>query len=417
MCLPMFQYVFNLVHTEPLAGVNQEFNERPTANLTNWFSANFQDSTNAYFDEKIGFKPWLIKLVNQVDYSLLNHTTAPGVVIGKEDYLYIESYILDYIGQNYIGEEKVKDRVQKLKEISKFLTTNGTSLIVVFAPGKASFLPEYIPEKYDPQNPKTSNYDTYSKLFKESNIPFLDFNDYFKKQKKNFPYPVYSKVGTHWSSYAKSVVLDSIIHFIENERDIDMPEFQFSNVSLSDSLEKTDWDIEEQMNLLWPLDHLKMPYPNYNFFSHGKTKPEAIVIGDSYWWCMVADQLPQQIFNKDEYWFYFKDRHINNAKQSVNVAQTNLKESLLKQNVILLMATEATLHMFPYGFSERFHKDIILADKYDKMPFEEKVNHWKEQIKKDPKWYNSIKEKAIKKGISTDEMLDLDAKYVAKQKQ
>ncbi len=414
-CLPILQYTFNIIEVNPLAGVNPKFKERPKPTLKSWFSANFQDSTNLYFDEQIGFKPWLIKLTNQIDYSLLNHTTAPGVVIGKEDYLYIESYILGYIGQNYIGEEKISEKVNNLQEISDFLDKQGVSLIVTFAPGKASFLPEYIPNKYDPENPKTSNYNTYSKLLSESNIRFLDFNDYFKMQKKNFPYPVYSKVGTHWSSYAKSVVLDSIIHFIEKDRNIDMPDFEFNNINLSDSLEKVDWDIEEQMNLLWPLEHIKMPYPNYNFFSYGKNKPNTIVISDSYWWCMVADRLPNKIFNTDEYWFYFKDRHINNVKQKRDVANTNIKDELLKQNVILLMATEATLHMFPYGFDERFNKDIIVAEQYDQMPFNDKVTYWTNQIKKDPKWFTSIQAKAKAKGISTEEMLRLDSEFMARK--
>ena len=102
-------------------------------------------------------------------------------------------------------------------------------------------------------------------------------------------------------------------------------------------------------------------------------------------------------------------------KQKRDVANTNIKDELLKQNVILLMATEATLHMFPYGFDERFNKDIIVAEQYDQMPFNDKVTYWTNQIKKDPKWFTSIQAKAKAKGISTEEMLRLDSEFMARK--
>jgi hypothetical protein len=416
MCIPFLQYSFDFVKVTPLAGIPNKIENKPKIKIKSWFNNKFQDSTDTYFNENIGFRPWLIKLVNQIDYSLFNTTKAPGVVIGKDGNLFIESYILDYIGQNYIGKEKIDTEVKKLEEISNYLSQKNITLMVVFTPGKASYYPEFIPDKYDVKNKKTSNYEGYVSAFKKSKVQFLDFNDYFKKQKSKSPYPVYSKVGTHWSSYAKSYVLDSIVRYIEKERKIDIPDFDWSEIKLSDSLQKIDWDIEELMNLVFPIKHEKMPYPKYKYNETNKTKPSVIAIGDSYWWCLVGDDIPEHLFARDEYWFYNKNIYINNEKQANDVVNINFQETIMKQNVILLLATEATLHMFPYGFSEQFNNKILQANETKNLSQDEKIAFWEKKITKDPEWFQQIKEKAAKQKTTVKEMLRLNAIFMMNER-
>ena len=410
--LPFLQFYFNIIDIRELAGEVGNNNQKPQITTDNWFNNVYQDSIDEFFNKNIGFRPWFIKMINQIDYSLFNTTQAPGVVVGKEGNLFVESYIIGYLGQNFIGEEKIKNEVNKIEEISNYLNQNNITLMVVFTPGKASYYPEFIPDKYDVKNKKSSNYESYVREFKNSKIRFLDFNDYFKKQKNKTPHSIYSKVGTHWSSYAKSVFMDSLIKEIELIRNIDLPEFDWTEITLSDSLEKVDWDIEEMMNLIWPIQHEKMPYPRYKYNETNKTKPNVLAVGDSYWWCLVADDIPEHLFAKDEYWFYCNDIYINNLKQPDGVDKIDFQNNVMQQNIIVLLATEATLHLFPFGFSEKFYNNILLQKANNYLSYEKKIAYWENRISGDEDWYKVIKEKAVERNVSVKEALRSDAIYM-----
>ena len=67
-----------------------------------------------------------------------------------------------------------------------------SGLIFVFAPGKASVYPEYIPDEYFKQRKKTTNYDILVREMKNNNVAFIDFKDYLIS--KNISEPLLTKL-------------------------------------------------------------------------------------------------------------------------------------------------------------------------------------------------------------------------------
>ncbi|MEI7980570.1 MAG: hypothetical protein WCI71_02895, partial [Bacteroidota bacterium] len=101
--------------------------------------------------ENFGFRTWLIKLKNQTDFSVFNMTEAPGVVIGKHGCLFIESYIKNYTGLTFKGPAKIDYEVSKLEAIQDELKKKNIDFLLIFAPGKATFSAEDIPDRYRKQ--------------------------------------------------------------------------------------------------------------------------------------------------------------------------------------------------------------------------------------------------------------------------
>jgi len=101
-----------------------------------------------------------------------------------------------------------------------------------------------------------------------------------------------------------------------------------------------------------------MPYPHFIYEKERKTRPRVIAIGDSYWWGFTATGITANVFAKDRYWFYFRDMK-ENGNQAGLVANVNLKEELFNQYLVILMATEATYQLFPYGFTESFFEKCM----------------------------------------------------------
>ncbi|MEO6304289.1 MAG: hypothetical protein ABIP51_14075 [Bacteroidia bacterium] len=400
--IPMLQSKFQFFDEQPLEGLSVE--NKPEFKKENYWDLTYQDSYNKYLNDNFGFRPWLVRLYNQVQFSFYNSSKAPGVVVGKEGELFIESYIDDYIGKNYIGGSKVNQQVSQLKTLQDSLKARGKDLVVVFAPGKASYYPELIPDRYMNRKKDSTNYKAYSSAFIKSRVNFIDLNKWFFENKTKFKHKVYPKYGTHWNHYGMCFGLDTIVKYIEKKRNLDLPEFDYSIVNYNTALKGNDYDIGVLMNLLHPLDPDPNPYPVYKYKSVNKSKPDVLVVGDSYWWCQVGDDMPIHFFREDEYWFYNKTQIIRNEKRQ-DVKKMNLSASLAQRDVVLLIATEATFYMFPYGFVENAYS-LYCKDN------NKRLNDLIYGIKMNKNWAEGVIEKAANNNISVEAQLRMDAEYM-----
>lgn len=402
--IPLLQFKLEVFETEPLQG-DITIAQKPEFKKEDYWELKWQENYNQYLNDNFGFRAWFVRLVNQVRYSLFNTTKAPGVVIGKEGELFIESYIDDYIGKNFIGTKKINQNVTKIKQLQDSLKARGIDLLVVFAPGKASYYPELIPDTYLRKKKDSTNYSVYADLFHKNKVNFIDFNKWFCDNKSKFKHPVYPKYGTHWNHYGMTLALDSIIQYIDITRKVNLPDFDYSVVNYNTNLKGNDYDVGVLMNLLYPIEKDANPYPVYKIKGgKGYTRPDVLVVGDSYWWCMVGDNLPIKFFREDEYWFYNKDQYIHNEKRNP-VKELNLSASLARRDVIILMATEATFYMFPYGFADNAWT-LYCADNSKRR------NEIITDIKRNSEWLASIEKKAKDNGFTTDKQLMLDAEYI-----
>ncbi len=406
---PFFQAKFHIVKLTPLKGAITE-PENKYINIKDWFSGTYQEQKEKYLNESFGFRSLFIRINNQIAFSLFNKAKANGVIIGKHNYLYEENYIKAYYGSDFIGADSITHRMERLKFIEDTLITLQKDLILVFAPGKGSFYPEYIPNKFKIKK-STTNYELHVKLAEEMGLKFIDFNKYFIEHKYTSKYPLYPQYGIHWSYYGMCLAADSIVRYIEKVRHIDMPNFYWNDVDLGAPRE-TDYDIADGMNIKFKLKSFKMAYPNVQYESDsGKVKVSALVISDSFYWGMFSSGIFARSFSSNHFWFYNKQVYTAGVDSESETSLLDLKEEIAKHDVIIIMATDATLPGFGWGFIENTYnlfkgtKDMAAFD----AVFQTKITNARNYIKTDENWMEHIEKKAILNNISVDSMITLDA--------
>lgn len=382
----------------------------PKLNKESYFESRFQDSINLWVNDNIAFRNYLVRYSNSFKYHVFSSTQAPGVVVGNDNYLFIESYIQNYLGLNYIGDSAIKSNALKIQKVQDKLKSLGTELIIVLSPGKASYFDEYIPDRYIKCRNSKTNYLEYRKEFKKQGVAYLDYAEYFRNHKNRFKYPVFPTYGTHWTQYASSLVTDSIMGFLQQKLGKDLVRIDNSEVKLSDSLIHPDYDVGVLLNLKSRLKDKQMPYPKFKFIESNKYRPEVLVLGDSYWWCVVGCDLPNSLFKQDVYWHYNKEVYIHNGLQEKGVADLNFIDEILKREVVMIMCTEATLALFPYGFIDKAY-GMLCATK------EERVNELILEINSNAEWLKGIKEKAAKNGVELSKQVYADAEYMHSEEQ
>ena len=93
------------------------------------------------------------------------------------------------------------------------------------------------------------------------------------------------------------------------------------------------------------------------------------------------------------------------------------------QEFVLLVCTEATNHLWPYGFIERYLSgydnvfrwknpgDYDETDRIYNEYRDSEIRRISENIKASPEWYDSVKKQAEEKGVSLEQSLWDNAEY------
>lgn len=370
------------------------------------------ESVSEYRNQNFGLRPLYVRLRNQIDYSIFNKPNAKSVVIGKEGYLFEKRYIDAYYGRDFIGEDSIKHKVEKLKFVQEQLKELNKLLLVVVAPGKASFYPEHIPDHLKSEKKRT-NYEAYIEYFNSEGINHIDFSANYLSRKNKTQHILYPKTGIHWSQYGMYYSLDSIVHYIEDKKGIDLPELEISGTKKSDQAQFKDNDVERGLNLFLGLDHPKMSYPEFKIIPDGeKVRPKVLTVADSFYWQLYDLEISDKLFGNSKFWFYNSVVYPDSkyGRGFVFSKDKNLFEEIQKTDVVILMASEANMYKFCFDFIEQSYETLKTGIKH----YEERIKSFKAQILNNTEWTASVQKKADEKGISLDHMLTLDAQYLYK---
>lgn len=409
--IPLLQNTLHFKAVKPLKGA-YELTEDIKISKQDWLEGTYQAQKEKFLDQNFGLRNNYVRLNNQLDFTLFRKANVKKLVVGKGDFLFEDDYINAYYGNNFIGEKQLDERFKKLKAVQDVLSAQGILLEVVFAPGKATFYSEFIPDNWQYEK-KQNNYEYAVKKCRENKIDYIDLNGWFLKQKNISPYDLYPKTGIHWSNYGALLAIDSLKTHIEQRSQLILRDFSIDNISFSDSLLSPDNDIGEAMNLLKDVPVLPMPYANYHWVENNLAiKPKALFIGDSYFWNIYYQGFTNNFFTDCKFWYYNETVYPEDAPER-NVKKLNLAEELTKYKVIVLMATECNIHDIGWGFIEQVY-DLYKEDVGGSLRKRIYVGLIIENIKQNKEWLADIERKAKEKNISVSEMITLDAVYIYK---
>lgn len=409
--IPLAQDSFHLFKIKPLNGAFTKLSY-PKLNANSWWQGHYQDSISKYINQNVEIRPSLVRINNQLDFTFYNKSNASKIIVGKKKCLFEDNYINAYTGKDFVGSNNIRIKVQKAVEVQQILHNRGVELIYVFAPGKASYFPEYIPDRFLKEKNDSTNYNTLIQECSEAGLRYIDYNDWFIKMKDTVSHSLYPKCGIHWSYYGMYLVADSLINYIESTINADLPEVLLNGIEQTNKQKDTDYDIGNTLNLLYSIPSWQMSYPSYAYQTEGKYKPNVLVVGDSYYWNMYYSGIPSNVFSNLEFWYY--NYQIYNDG-TANVASTtdaiDYKSAISDRDVIIIMQTDGGLNNFGLGF---FTKALSV------MPTDNwsvRLDYYRDMILNDKIWKEHIQEKADELGFTFDEMLNKDANYMVQKEQ
>lgn len=400
----------NLIKEKPLGGTWIPI-EKPILTDSAWYSGTFQIKKEKYITENIGLHNTLVRINNQIKFSLFDKVNADKVVVGKKKYLFEDNYIYATLGKDYIGDLKIEYLLNNYKQAEAILKKYNIKLLFVFAPGKATFFKEYIPNRFfkeisDKEKIRT-NYEELVNGMRKNKIDFIDFNACFLKLKNTSKYPLFPKAGIHWSYYGMYIAVDSIIKKIEKDINKDIPDLILQDVEVRNEQRDTDYDLGNLINILFPIKTYPLAYPQFKYISENKYRPKVLVIGDSFYWNIFYSGIPSNIFSSLDF-YYYNSKYYNDGTNNpkAEVSTLDYLHNILKYEYIIILQTDGGLNNFAFEVPDR----IISCNSKDNIP--DGVKKHIDAINNDPKWLKHIEDKARQRGISLEEMIFIDANYM-----
>ena len=392
----------------PLYGDFKEVN-RPSFTIQNWLEVKYQDSMQLFLESKFGYRNYFIRTRNQLYYSLFNESKTKSLIIGKNAVLYEEAYLKEFLGIDREPESTIDDYAVKLKQVQDTLERLGKKLLIVTAPGKASFYPDNIPDDWKQlQKQRPRDYDLFTEAYEKHKLNHFNASSWFQQLKKTSKYPLYSASGIHWTQYAETIFLDSLSRQLRSWK-YSVPKRNIMSITLA-SPKLPDNDLEEGMNLVYSLSNEKLAYPNYSFSSKHEKNCSVLLLGDSYLWHIYESGQVNALFENYAYYYYYHDRYSNYEKEKKSANKYTLISDLLASDCIILLTTEPHFSRYHFGFTDDLHQFFFNPEAY--AAFQQEVEKVKQDILNNPDWTEMIREKAKKENKSFEQMLQLDALYV-----
>ncbi|MBF0551900.1 MAG: hypothetical protein HQK60_15365 [Deltaproteobacteria bacterium] len=211
--LPFLQKKFAFVSIVPL----QEFRPKvkmPEGNvIAKLYSEGRQyaHKYGNYFDDNYGFRDILIRLKNQLDYSVFG--LSDNLILGKDGWMEYR----DVIEKELIANERMNDAHRaslenRLLRLNAFLADNGITLILVPTPRKFSIHPEHFPNIKVIRPDKTAFDRLIDFFYHHPEIHFIDAEKVLNGIKEK--YPVFYKTDTHWNQIAAFCVARELVNKI-----------------------------------------------------------------------------------------------------------------------------------------------------------------------------------------------------------
>jgi SGNH hydrolase-like domain, acetyltransferase AlgX len=334
------------------------YDEAPNVafSLKGWFDGDFQTAKSKYFNDHVGYRPFLLKLHSQINYSLFRKLDYGGTTLGTDNYLYYDNYIAAYYGRDYAGYKPLKERMLKIKALQDTLARCGKTLLLVYSPCKAWFYPEHIPELMKYPHSPYNNYKTCVAIGDSLGVNQADLNKWYLTLKDTSKEILYSRQGIHWSNYGSILGSDSLIRQIERLRHIRMAHPHWLKAAHTTEAKDPDNDMANILNLLYPIAKETFCYPELYYTNDSNTtKPRLIFIGDSYSINLIKTGVMQNISSEWQFWFGFKhvlNKDNYNDPQYIKMENYDWKSELQKADCIVILNTPKNADMLSGGFIE-----------------------------------------------------------------
>lgn len=385
---------------------------KPELKWSSYNDGSFQEQTENYLRENFAFREFGIRSYNQYCYSLWKKTCNSFFCPGKDHWMYYRPGVLDYYGREatrfFSSEDDmhkyVDHQVDMLNELRNILKQDfGIELLTFIAPDKAFVYPEHLPRmKHDTKIGVPAA--RFTQKFKETGFPNIDMTSWFAAMADTSSRLLFMPMDTHWT-FSSAYGYDSLFRFMDSLNGFGIPRMRINGIEEAPYPGRQD--DEATLNLLFKVKNDTPAYSADITVESDSTnrKPRVLFVGDSFIFAFESLIPRMDLISYYENWFYYDKVYKGFEKREYKIDEINRLRSILNVDYVVVYSVGYQWCRGTDGFVEDALSSI-------KDPEKVEVALMMNEIEAKPYLMEMIREKAEDKGVTIEEMLELDAKWI-----
>lgn len=386
--------------------------EKPQLTFKSYKDGSFQEQTEKYLRERFAFREFGIRTYNQYAYSLWRKSCNEFFFPGRDHWMYYRPGVLDYYGREASKffdsdddlNEYVDHQVDMLNELRSILKEDfGIELLTFIAPDKAFVYPEHLPRM---------THDTtvgvpaqrFTQRFKEIGFPNIDMTTWFAAIADTSSRLLFMPMDTHWT-FSSAYGYDSLFRLMDSLNGFGIPRMKINYIAEEPYPGRQD--DEATLNLLFKVKNNTPAYrADISVEADSTTrKPRVLFVGDSFIFAFEGLIPRKELISYYENWFYYDKVYKGFDKKEYKINEINRLRSILNVDYVVVYSVGYQWCRGTNGFVEDALSSI-------KDPEKVEVALLMNEMEAKPALMEMIQEKAESRGVSVEEMLELDAKWI-----
>lgn len=389
---------------------------KPVLTYDNYRNGVFQAQAESYLRENFAFREFGIRSYNQHRYWLWKITCNPFFRPGRGPWMYYLPGVLDYYGQETSKffatdddlDDYVNHQVDMLTELRDILKQDyGIELLTFIAPDKAFVYPEHLPKMTHDTTVGVAA-TRFAQRFEETGFPNIDMTSWFASIADTSSRLLFMPMDTHWT-FSSAYGYDSLFTLMDSLSPYSIPTLRIDSITARKYEGRQD--DEATLNLLFKVRNHTPAYTAHVSVEADSTcrKPRALFVGDSFIFAFESLMPMRELISYYENWFYYDKVFKSFDKKTYQINEINRLRSILNVDFVVVYSVGYQWCRGTNGFVE----DALAAIK---DPYQVEVALKMNEMEAKPELMAMIAEKAEDRGVSLEEMLELDAKWLIDNK-
>jgi hypothetical protein len=196
--LPLADNLLGLDHSRP-SDENRTLSPAPSIEMSGQALKEFPRSFEAFYDDRFGFRNFLVRQFHTVNFGWLGIADPEKVVKGKEGWLYLGRKILidESRGLAPLKEGEAQAWARNIDAIRQWQESRGGTFLLVLVPDKQRIFPEYLPDWYVPSEHRRK--EQLITALAPLGTPVLDVTEALRAAKQQSTEPIWLRTDTHWN--------------------------------------------------------------------------------------------------------------------------------------------------------------------------------------------------------------------------
>lgn len=201
----------------------------PDITVNHILSGQAQTDFEQYIQQNLPGKPLMVRLRNQLTFSLLATTPNNNYSMNMDRNLFTWGNVSAYMQYNEpVTEEFARDLVSKIEKVEALAAENDIQTFVYITPCKVRYYEEELPwvDKVMAPERTDGNYERLMEALRSTDLNYFDSIDYIDTHRQEFDarVPLYYRTSVHWSTYVGNLAGAALGDYIEEKSGYNLPE-------------------------------------------------------------------------------------------------------------------------------------------------------------------------------------------------